>query len=112
MDNNVSPISFKGNVFVSKYERGVEDFVEHSINDAQFKLIKTIIDGIAPAGDVTPLSNNKLKFVYEYLNKIFGTKYNFSRLKTDKMVYNSLDNITITDKDAMLVNGIKIDIQA
>ena len=111
MQNNISPISFQGQVFVSKYERGVENFVEHKINDAQFKLIKTVIDGMAPAGEVTPLSNIKLKFIFDYLNKVFGTKYNFSKLKTDKMVYNSVDNITITDKEAMLMNGIKVDIQ-
>ena len=112
MQNHICPVSFSGQIFVSKYERGAEKFVEHQISDAQFKLLKTIIDEMAPAGDVTPLSNNKLKFIFDYLKKELGVKQNLSKLKTDKMVYNSVDNITITDKDAMLMNGIKIDIQA
>lgn len=111
MQNNISPVSFKGQIFVSTFEKGTENFVEHNISDAQFKLIKSVIDGFAPAGETTPVSKFKLKFLFDYLKNAVGIEQKLDKLKTDKIVYNSADNITIKDENARFLQGIEIDIQ-
>ena len=112
MSNNISsPVSFKGQLFVSTFKNGTENFVEHKISDAQFKLIKSVVDDFAPAGEVTAVKAQKLTFIYNYLKNILGIQENVSKLKTDKCVYNSFDNIRIYDKNANILNGSVLDFQ-
>lgn len=111
MLNKVSPISFQGHILVSTYNKGEEKLFRYSMDNAQFKLIKSVIDDIAPIGKETSVKSRKVNFLYSYLRNKFGCKENFSGIYDEKLIFNSKDSITIQDKDAKMFDGIKIDIQ-
>ncbi len=111
MSNNISPISFKGQLFISTFENGIENFVEHKISDAQFKLVKSVIDDIALSGEVTSVKPQKLEFIYKYLKDVLGISEDLCKLKSDKCIYNSADNIKISDTNSKILGGAILDFQ-
>ncbi len=112
MSNNISsPLSFKGQLFVSTFKNGEVKSVEYEISEAQFKLIKSVVNGLAPEGEVTDVKPRKLAFIYSYLKNELGIQENVSKLKTAKSIYNSADYIRIHDINANILNGATLDFQ-
>ncbi|MBO6087195.1 hypothetical protein J6P92_02480 [bacterium] len=112
MSDNILPVSFKGKLFITVTNKGSRHSTEYNITNSQFRLIKKVIDNIAPTGEVTKVKSSKLTFIYKYLKNTLKIKQNLNKQNTHKFVYNSAYNIGIHDSETQMPNVIKLDFQA
>lgn len=104
----MSGISFQGNITVTTWNKAECISHEYPTTKAQDKLLKHIVKDMCKKEEVITLSKKNANFLFKLIEKFIGKPV--KNINNEKIIYNGGDNIVLSDRNPVLFNGVRVEV--
>lgn len=104
----MSNVSFQGNITVTTWEKTKSVFKEYPTTAAQDKLLKKVVRDMGEPGVVKPLLKKDANFLYKLFEDFINKP--IKNINNEKVLYDGGDNIVFSDKNPVLFDGVRVEV--
>ncbi len=108
MQTNITPVSFCGDITITRWKRGVAKLATYNSTRKQDMLLRSYVKKYAPSNAMVMLDEKKANGFQLVLEQIAGVR--LQKIKGEKSIYSSPNSIRFEVPQAKKLDGFAVDV--